>query len=467
MPVTLRVPIFAAEPPEEVRTAPELFSQEQLEAHAERLAADAAHGAGPGARTPACAAPRQERRGPRGRVSHAQLGEPRRTQAGRLGRLAPRQLSRRPGSDPRDPTGSAAAATTSSCPSWPDGPFEGYPRVYVLARELVMHTAGRFDLQTLIDFVVAYQRGAAALDRRNLGDPDHAAARAGRGAARSSRATSSRRAAAASLRAGGVWSSRIRRPSAEKVIGRALREASRHDRAPAGSRSSSSCCSGCAISRRRPRPRGRRCSGRSRRRTTRPTRCCGASTSARRPTSSAIGNVITQHAAAVVDRLAAVLRARQPGRADPAQTIRRGRTARWTFRRAIAIGTRSRSWPRAPSGRSWTSRGARSRSPRKRVRSRADARPPPSRRLLPDLARPLRSSKQDLGYPPTIRERVARFMFRHPVLGLPGHDRGHDRGSRSPACCRTRDRSGATSVELWLVAARRRCCRSASWPSAC
>jgi cyclic beta-1,2-glucan synthetase len=45
-------------------------------------------------------------------------------------------------------------------PKLADGPFEGYPRVYVFARELIVHTAGRFDLQTLVDFATAYQRAA-------------------------------------------------------------------------------------------------------------------------------------------------------------------------------------------------------------------------------------------------------------------------------------------------------------------
>src|SRR5262245_27336129 len=45
-------------------------------------------------------------------------------------------------------------------PKLADGPFAGYPRVYVVARELIAHTAGRFDLQTLVDFAVAYQRVA-------------------------------------------------------------------------------------------------------------------------------------------------------------------------------------------------------------------------------------------------------------------------------------------------------------------
>jgi cyclic beta-1,2-glucan synthetase len=38
------------------------------------------------------------------------------------------------------------------------GPFEGYPRVYVLARELIVHTAGRIDLETIVEFAAAYQR---------------------------------------------------------------------------------------------------------------------------------------------------------------------------------------------------------------------------------------------------------------------------------------------------------------------
>jgi cyclic beta-1,2-glucan synthetase len=45
-------------------------------------------------------------------------------------------------------------------PKLSDGPFEGYPRVYVLARELIEHTAGRLDLETVVDFTSAYQRTA-------------------------------------------------------------------------------------------------------------------------------------------------------------------------------------------------------------------------------------------------------------------------------------------------------------------
>jgi cyclic beta-1,2-glucan glucanotransferase len=45
-------------------------------------------------------------------------------------------------------------------PKLADGPFQGYPRIYVLARELIGHTAGRIDFETITDFVIAYQRSA-------------------------------------------------------------------------------------------------------------------------------------------------------------------------------------------------------------------------------------------------------------------------------------------------------------------
>ena len=45
-------------------------------------------------------------------------------------------------------------------PKLADGPLQGYPRVYLFARELIAHTAGRVDLDTLIEFTAAYQRVA-------------------------------------------------------------------------------------------------------------------------------------------------------------------------------------------------------------------------------------------------------------------------------------------------------------------
>jgi len=43
-------------------------------------------------------------------------------------------------------------------PKLADGPNQGYPRVYLIARELIAHTAGRLDLDTVVDFTAAYQR---------------------------------------------------------------------------------------------------------------------------------------------------------------------------------------------------------------------------------------------------------------------------------------------------------------------
>ena len=45
-------------------------------------------------------------------------------------------------------------------PKLAQGRAAGLPRVYEIARELVDHTAGRLDFDTLIEFVAAYQGGA-------------------------------------------------------------------------------------------------------------------------------------------------------------------------------------------------------------------------------------------------------------------------------------------------------------------
>ena len=45
-------------------------------------------------------------------------------------------------------------------PKLAEGPYAGYPRVYVIARDLIAHSAGRFDIETLVDFTAAYQRAA-------------------------------------------------------------------------------------------------------------------------------------------------------------------------------------------------------------------------------------------------------------------------------------------------------------------
>jgi cyclic beta-1,2-glucan synthetase len=43
-------------------------------------------------------------------------------------------------------------------PKLADGPLRGFPRIFLLARELIAHTAGRIDADTVTDFARAYQR---------------------------------------------------------------------------------------------------------------------------------------------------------------------------------------------------------------------------------------------------------------------------------------------------------------------
>ena len=149
-------------------------------------------------------------------------------------------------------------------PKLADGPLAGYPRVYAFARELITHTAGRLDLQTLVDFATAYQRAApltigeiwaipimlrlALVEELRRLAADVVAARRSRDRAR----------------AWGVQLSdqRRRRPNASSTRCCATK---RKRAAACRPPSSSSCCTGCAISRRRPRRRGTRCSARSRR----------------------------------------------------------------------------------------------------------------------------------------------------------------------------------------------------------
>ena len=176
-------------------------------------------------------------------------------------------------------------STTSSCPSSADGPFEGYPRVYLLARELIAHTAGRIDLETVVDFTSAYQRTApltmgevwAVPIMLRLGLVEELRRLAeGVFGARQSRGEARR------------WYPRL--SSTERWDDRADRAGARERPRPATGawprRSSSSCWNGCAISPPPPRRFRRRCIARSKRRTIPPTRCCGSSISARPPTSS-------------------------------------------------------------------------------------------------------------------------------------------------------------------------------------
>ena len=65
--------------------------------------------------------------------------------------------------------------TTASCRSWPTAPSTGYPRVLGLAWAYVAHTDSRFDPESLRRFVARLPAGAAADDRRAVGDRDQPA----------------------------------------------------------------------------------------------------------------------------------------------------------------------------------------------------------------------------------------------------------------------------------------------------
>ncbi|HEX2342201.1 MAG TPA: glucoamylase family protein [Vicinamibacterales bacterium] len=141
---------------------PELFNQEQLEAHAARLAAE--HRLAPDPH--------------RGRPLLPRLDEAARQLEGAYRALsgAGRADTQPVGSEDwlrdnhhvvrdqvREIRQDLPGEYYRELPKLADGPFEGYPRVYVLARELIAHTAGRFDLPMLQDFATAYQRNAPLL----------------------------------------------------------------------------------------------------------------------------------------------------------------------------------------------------------------------------------------------------------------------------------------------------------------
>ena len=230
-------------------------------------------------------------------------------------------------------------------------------------------------------------------------------------------------------------------------------------------RSSSSCCSGCAISRRPRRRPGRRCTAPSRRRATRPKRCCAANTSAKRRTSSpsATSSPRCGWCRRATGRSSSNASAWSSG---SCRRIRSGAYARMDFptrdryrhsveqlaRGAKTVGDRP-----SPSGRSRSRRKAR------RAEPQNDRRHHVGYYLI---SRGRFRLEQDVGYPPTAGERVARFVFRHPALGYLGaiaaaialilasflSYAGAARRDRGRSCCWSR---------------RSRCCRSASWRSAC
>ena len=77
----------------------------------------------------------------------------------RAGRgVAGRQLLRRPGTAPRDSRGSAARSFYLELPKLSSQPFAGFPRVYELAHELVVHTDSSLDEELIAGFISSYQQ---------------------------------------------------------------------------------------------------------------------------------------------------------------------------------------------------------------------------------------------------------------------------------------------------------------------
>ena len=337
-------------------------------------------------------------------------------------------------------------------PKLADGPFQGYPRVYLLARELIAHTAGRIDLETLVDFASAYQRVAPLSIGEIWAIP-----------------IMLRLALVEELRrlADGVVAARRSREKARRWQRRAV---------PTARRPSDRDRAGCS------RTAGRRDGRLSAAFVVellqwlrdQPSSAAPAWQALQRALEAqddsademlrlehqreaadqlAIGNVITSMRLAVVDRLDAVLRARQPRRADAARRPGRRLRARWTSRRATATATRSSSSPSAR-GSAETARGARGPSSSRGRRRRDDppARSPAPRRLLPDLARPVPAGARRRLLARRCASGCARFVFRHPALGYLGAIAALHGARRRRACSRTRRGTAATGAELWLVA---------------
>jgi cyclic beta-1,2-glucan glucanotransferase len=156
-------PSIALDAPESVEqtgpySPPELFSQEQLEAHAAQLAATHTLSTDPRRSEPL--------------ISHIDESGEALDEAYRFLTTARRTAQAVPSEDwlrdnhyvvqdqVRAIRQDLPRQYYLELPKLADGPLAGYPRVLALARELVIHTAGRLDLQTLIAYVGAYQRVA-------------------------------------------------------------------------------------------------------------------------------------------------------------------------------------------------------------------------------------------------------------------------------------------------------------------
>ena len=160
MAFTLRTAVATVATHEEPRAAPELFSQEQLDAHAAALALEHRLATGPARARPLWS--RLDENAASLDEAYQFLSSGARTETRPVGSEDWLRDNRHVIQDQiRAIRQDLPRKYYLELPRLADGPFEGYPRVYVIAHELVAHTAGRFDLQTLVGFVSAYQRGAA------------------------------------------------------------------------------------------------------------------------------------------------------------------------------------------------------------------------------------------------------------------------------------------------------------------
>ncbi|MCA1563166.1 MAG: hypothetical protein LC804_23905, partial [Acidobacteria bacterium] len=151
-------PPDAAADPEHLRSA-EILSHDQLEAHAARIAATHRLAANPRRGRPLI--PGLDKSANRLDEAYWVLSSAARTDPQRVGSEDWLRDNHHVVQDQvREIRQDLPRKYYLELPKLADGPFQGYPRVYLLARELIAHTAGRVDLETLVDFANAYQHAS-------------------------------------------------------------------------------------------------------------------------------------------------------------------------------------------------------------------------------------------------------------------------------------------------------------------
>ncbi|CAN5718202.1 glucoamylase family protein [soil metagenome] len=140
-------------------SAADLFTPDQLEAHAARIAAT--HTLAPDPRSGRPLLPRLDDSS--NRLDHAYrfLSAGARTDAQTVGSEDWLRDNHHVVQDQvRDVRQHLPRRYYLELPKLGDGPLQGFPRIYLLASELIAHTAGRIDVDTVADFTRAYQSGS-------------------------------------------------------------------------------------------------------------------------------------------------------------------------------------------------------------------------------------------------------------------------------------------------------------------